>query len=358
MGLACVFCALVVLEACGSNDGDAPSSTGGMAASGSGGGGASTTATGSTSSTADTSSGTGGGGATSDVASFAGDAAAALCGALFRCCDTASVTEYFTGLATDERLAPFAAKLPPKSTVKTEEACKELLTEIIPVGSFGGWLDAAVAGKVTFVPKAVASCVATLDSAACGAPVRSALLDSTCFAWGAPSGGDEQRSMFVRTATTGLECTPIEDGFGAAFYGTCDPKVTFCCYKDPTKPGICGFPFGENGTPRSGTCKATSPIGAACDAFKDVQLCKTGDTCDATTGKCIVPTNETLAKGQTCIDSAYNLLGSCKDSFCDVFDTKKCESLKTMGAKCLGSEECDSGNCNAGGCAPMTFCKG
>jgi hypothetical protein len=359
-GVGAILAALMAM-ACASED---SAGTTGSGASGTttGGGGSSTATTSSAETQASasaTSSASGaGGGAAVDIGGFTKDAASAVCGALFRCCDPGSVRAFFEPLAADERLKGFASKLPPQATIDSEGACATLLGEMYGVAPFGDWLAQVAKGQVAFLPKAFDACVGELGSAACGLPVTAALYDGTCFGFAAPSGGAEQRSMFARSGDAGAACSPIKDGIGSSFYGTCDPTKAFCCYDDPAKPGACGFPFEGDGTPRAGTCKAVSAVGAPCDALKNIQLCKTGDTCDGKTGKCVAEKSGTLAKGQTCIDASYNLLGDCQDSYCDVLGTKKCEPLKATGAKCDGHDQCESGSCESFACAPLSFCKG
>ena len=68
------------------------------------------------------------------------------------------------------------------------------------------------------------------------------------------------------------------------------------------------------------------------------------------------PATAPLALGAPCMDAAYNLLGTCTDSYCDVFGTRACEALKVDGATCASYEECASGACPGGTCGPDPFC--
>jgi hypothetical protein len=163
-------------------------------------------------------------------------AADAVCAALFRCCDDDLVT-YFAPFAADERLAAFAPRLPPRASLD-EAGCRAVVREMFDVAPFADWVREAQAGRVDYLPSQTDACVAELSAAACGAPARAALYDSTCFAYAAPAGGDEQRRMFARTATAGAACGPIRDGIGATFYGTCDPTAAFCCYQAAGRDGL------------------------------------------------------------------------------------------------------------------------
>lgn len=360
-GMVVGLAALGLAGACGAGD-EPLDGTSATSTTGSGGGGSvassASAGSGETSSASTSTSSTGGGGVIFEPDAFLADASGAVCGALFRCCDAGSVRDFFAPLADEPRFEGFVAKLPPNATIASESECGALLAEMFAVAPFGDWLAQVSAGKVGYDPAAFEACVGELGSAACGSPVTAALYDGTCFGIAAPAGGSAQRSMFERVDGAGASCVPIKDGVGASFYGTCDPNEAFCCYDDPTKPGACGFPFEADGTPRVGTCKTASAVGGACEALKDIQLCKTGDTCDSSTGKCVASKTGALGAGQLCIDSSYNLLGDCEDSFCDVLGSKKCEPLKTEGQSCNGHDQCESGSCEGYACTPLSFCKG
>lgn len=279
-------------------------------------------------------------------------AADAVCAALFRCCDDDLVT-YFAPFAADERLAAFAPRLPPRASLD-EAGCRAVVREMFDVAPFADWVREVQAGRVDYLPSQTDACVAELSAAACGAPARAALYDSTCFAYAAPAGGDEQRRMFARTATAGAACGPIRDGIGATFYGTCDPTAAFCCYQAAGATG-CQFPFGSGGVPRPGTCQAVAAVGQACSAALPLQLCATGSDCDAATDRCRPPATAPLANGQACADDAFNLLGECVDGWCDVLGSKRCEPRRADGAACSGGDECGSGYCQ-GTCQANPVC--
>jgi hypothetical protein len=190
---------------------------------------------------------------------FTATAADAVCAALFRCCDD-DLVAYFAPFRTDERLAAFADRLPPTAALD-EAGCRAVLREIYDVAPFGDWVAAAQRGEVAYLPAAAGACVAELGAAACGAPARAALYDSTCFAYAAPSGGAEQRRMFARSRTTGAACAPIRDGLGGVFYGSCDPTQAFCCYSVAGSAG-CQFPFAADGAVRPGPPASRSPPSA------------------------------------------------------------------------------------------------
>ncbi len=292
------------------------------------------------------------------LATFHDDAAAAVCGAMFRCCDGADQVAFFAPLRDNQLLTAFVDRLPP-TVVLDEASCTEVLAEIYAITPFGDWVRAAGLGSVDFDAAALATCAATLASASCGAEARAALFDSTCFGFAPPSGGDVQRKIFTRAASVGTTCAPIRDGVGAAFYGTCDPDLGFCCYSSATTTG-CGYPFNGDGEPRQGVCQAAAVAGAACSAAAPLQLCQTGLNCDADTARCVAPSTALLQVGDTCIDAGFNLLGECVGSYCDVLGTSKCEQAKPDGTSCNGPEECVNGACLGmpAVCAPNDFCTG
>lgn len=158
------------------------------------------------------------------LATLIDEAAAAVCGALFRCCDDGSVNRYFEPYVYNEALEDFVPRLPPRAEV-TAETCPALVAEMLTVVPLGRWVDAAERGLVELVPARVDACLDALGTAACGEGVTTALFDATCFWLNPPAGGDEQRTIFARTATEGGACLPLNDGFGGVFFGTCDPDL-------------------------------------------------------------------------------------------------------------------------------------
>ncbi|MCB9571285.1 MAG: hypothetical protein H6709_04265 [Kofleriaceae bacterium] len=289
---------------------------------------------------------------------FYADAAAAVCDALLRCCDDGDQIAYFAPLRDNERLAALRDRMPPDATL-TDASCRSLVADVFAITPFGDWVDAARAGAVEFDAAGLAGCLATLDGAACGAPVRDALGDGTCLGVAPPAGGDAQRAMFHRTAVVGDACAPLRDGVGAAFYGTCDPDQAFCCYADPAHPEAgCTFPFDGDGVARTGTCAAAQPAGGTCSSALPLQLCQTGVSCDPTTQRCVADASTALAVGDLCIDSGFNLLGDCVDSYCDVLGSSRCEPLRADGDDCFGADECAGGACTGGRCGPLTTCDG
>ena len=278
--------------------------------------------------------------------------AASVCGALFRCCDD-DLETYFGAYAANELLSAFRPRLPPTD----EASCRTVTEEMLQIVPIGDWVRAVGNGTVTYDPSRVASCLAVLDSAACGKPARDALWDAKCFGFAPPAGGDEQRTWVTRARGAGEACGPIRDGIGAAFYGTCAPTSTFCCYSEPGRTG-CQYPFDAQNNPRSGTCTAVAAIGGACATAAPLKLCGTGVDCDADTSTCVTQISTPLAAGQTCIDVGFHTLGTCQTSYCDIFGTKRCEPLRSDGAACTGGDECSSGLCRTQTCRPMDICTG
>lgn len=278
--------------------------------------------------------------------------AASVCGALFRCCGD-DLETYFGPYAANELLAAFKPRLPPAD----EPSCRAVLEEMLDIVPSGDWIRAVGQGTVTYEPSVAASCLAALDGAACGQPARDALWDSQCFGFAPPAGGAEQRSWVTRTRGAGEACGPIRDGIGAAFYGTCDPGKTFCCYAEPGRTG-CQYPFDAQNHPRTGTCTPVAPVGTTCASAVPVKLCATGIDCDADTLVCVSPVETPLATGQPCVDTGFHTLGTCQTSFCDIFGSKRCEPLLVEGAACTGGYECGSGLCREQVCRPMDLCTG
>jgi hypothetical protein len=281
-------------------------------------------------------------------------AADSICSALFRCCDD-NLDEYFAPYRGNDLLAQFKDRLPPDATLD-EASCKTVLAEMLDVVPLGDWTRRVAAGDVTFDPAAFDACIATLDHAACGEPIRAALWDSTCLGFAPPSGGPAQRSFFHRTLGAGATCKPIRDGIGAAFYGTCNPTTSFCCYEVPGRDG-CQFPYDGDGNGRTGTCQAIAGTGQSCSPSAPVKLCATGNDCDTDTLKCVAPVDAPLAVGAACIDAGYHALGTCQASYCDVLGTKKCEPMQPVGHDCSADEQCESGRCQTK-CVEMDVCTG
>jgi hypothetical protein len=277
--------------------------------------------------------------------------AEAVCEALFACCDTADMERYVAAMRATDSLAAFHDQLPPQD----EASCVTTFTGVYDIAPFGGWMRAVEAGQATFVRSGFDACMEELTSASCGAPKRAALYDNTCFAFSPPVGGEYQRRMFDRTDGVGTSCAPLNDGVGAAFYGTCDPEVAFCCYENAENPDVgCAPPVDSDGNPRAGTCAAVSPVGETCSAGFPLQLCATGVIC-GDVSICEEESDETLSLGDVCVEG-FSFLGECEDSWCDFLGTEKCEPLKAAGDDCLGGDECTTGYCGDGVCAVDEMC--
>jgi hypothetical protein len=276
---------------------------------------------------------------------------AAICGALSRCCDAASHAGYFAAWANNTRLMDtYARRLPPMAPLDAA-SCPGLVAEMLDVVPLGAWVTAAQDGEVEYDAAAAGACLDTLRVAACGAPLAAALFDGTCFSFGPPGGGTEQRSMFRRRRGLGETCRPLTDGVGASFFGTCDPTLGFCCRPDPMNPGECRL--GEG----AGTCRRASQATESCSVFPQLQVCATG--LDCVSDACEAPASTPLAIGDRCYDDrSFALLGSCTDAWCDLFGSGRCEAPKADGQACQGAGECASGACEASVCGPSSFCTG
>lgn len=276
-----------------------------------------------------------------------GGVAEALCGALYRCCDAPSRAAFLAPLRSSDRLASLRDRIPADGALD-RAACPALLADAWRITPLGDWVRAAQAGRVTFVPEEADRCLTRLREATCGAPVRAALTDSTCFAFAAPAGGAEQRRMFARTAVDGAACVGLADGVGGAFYGTCDPTRAFCCAADGM--GRCAL-VGSG----VGTCRPVSRDGEACGVTPELRVCATGSICDA--ARCAVESTAPLAAGARCAMN-FRLLGECVDSYCDLGGSDRCEALAADGTTCTLPTACRSGRCVMGRCAADTFCAG
>jgi hypothetical protein len=278
--------------------------------------------------------------------------AVALCGALFRCCDSADLEVYTGAMAHSESLLEFAQALPPEN----EADCVATFTDAYTITPMGDWFDAVDQGLVSLNQEAYAQCLSALNNAACGDEVSAALWDSTCFAFSAPSGGSEQRSTFQRTGSTGDPCMPIRDGVGAGFYGSCDPQVAFCCTVDPDAPELgCTYPFDADGNPRSGTCQAVADDGEGCSFVPPLAFCRTGSSCSLD-DVCVAGSTAILQPGEICAEN-YTSLGTCLDGWCDFLGSNVCEPTRELGAACFAGYECASGTCTDGLCAVADFCE-
>jgi len=275
-------------------------------------------------------------------------AAALVCARLTDCCDGASRTTYLTALTENERQRDLRAALLDPSL--SPEACATGIAEALERAPFGAWKQAVNDGLVQYAPDAAQRCLDALQAAECGAELALALFDPSCFWTGPPLGGPQQRNLFVRDAQAGAPCVSLNDGFGGLYFGTCDPTAAFCC--SGGDPAACRLPQGV-GSP--GVCAPAGQLGETCSDLPPIQPCATGLDCDAN-GTCLAPVTAPLAVGAPCIDDSFTLLGTCTDSYCDLFNSRTCAPLKADGAACLGSEECASGACPGGTCGPDPFC--
>ncbi len=267
-------------------------------------------------------------------------AAGGICDALLRCCDESSQAWYFQNWRESTLVVDRVGDMPP-NTALTPETCPELVETLMERTWMGGWVEAAQAATVSIDGVGAGACLDELEQAACGAELRQALTDSTCFAIAAPSGGDEQRRFIQRTGLLGDRCEPVADGFGGLYYGTCSPTEAFCCIDDGT--GACRpYPTLD----ATGTCRAVTEDGETCSVDGPLQLCKTGSSCIS--GVCTRESTTPIDVGDVCYESStYTVLGDCSDSWCDVFGSGQCEPLKGEGDACLSGDECGTGWCDA-----------
>ena len=290
-----------------------------------------------------------GGGATEDSGSAEKEAilvnsedlssrvAAEVCSRLEDCCAEEDY-EWFMGAYTaDERNEDLVAKLG-EDPVWNQETCASFLAPALENTWIGSWTTALDEGLVEYRQEEVAQCIENLREAECGASLRETLLDSQCFGYYPPSGGENQRTIFQRSAEAGEVCTPIADGFGGLYYGSCNPESAFCCVE--TEYGCDPFPTEEE----RGSCITASQIGEECNSMP-LQLCVTGAEC--VEGTCTTLSYEELDVGASCCNSqTYELLGYCKDSWCDMFGSEACEPMREAGESCAADWECGTNWCD------------
>ena len=274
------------------------------------------------------------------------------CGALYRCCNENDKIQFWNPLATHPALEEeFASRLPPRNVISAEE-CPVILKEIYEIRPFGPWIEASKTSDVMYNEDQAIECIAELRAAQCGEELTEKLFDGTCFGFSPPYGGENQRKVFTRVKKDGEICRPIADGVGGQFYGTCDPSESFCCVPNPQNNGECMISsVGE------GVCRKASQVGESCGIVPQLQLCVSGLECDSAASECVAPSYSPLSLGTACYDQDnFTLLGSCVDSFCDIFGTNNCEIMKEVGESCTGAEQCVSNQCEAGVCAEYSFC--
>ena len=278
-------------------------------------------------------------------------AASATCEAIFRCCDEQAVTDFFAPIQGSRWIqeAGLVDQLPPVATL-TAESCPAVLKEVYTVQPFGKWVDAAARGLVEYDAEATSACKEALEQATCGEAVRTALFDSRCFAFGAPMSAEQGRQMFRRTQEVGASCSPLNDGTGAAFFGTCNPQTSWCCR--PREDGSCGVNMDIEGE-----CVAAADEGEPCGAMGNMRICKTGLECDFESSTCQAPQTAELALGDECYAN-FSLLGDCVNSYCDMMGSNICEPLRAEGEACTFPYECTTGACDAGTCATNRMCVG
>jgi hypothetical protein len=259
--------------------------------------------------------------------------------------------EYFAVFANNELFTDYRDQLPPTANWSPSE-CQRVLNEMLSIVPFGSWLEQVKAGEVTFNAAAAAQCLEAL-SAPCSEALSAALLDSTCFAFAAPLGGDEQRRVFSRNKGVGEPCRPIADGFGALFFGTCDPTLAFCCVPVEGFEDDCAFPTASD----EGICKAASGANEPCSDFDPTVLCRTGLEC--VNFVCQAPVTTPLSLGDACWDDEnFVNLGECRDSYCDIMGSNSCVALKDDSSPCDYGYQCRSGYCDQLACVENQFCTG
>lgn len=282
---------------------------------------------------------TGNGGPVVEVAvdKLTARAAAEICTRLDECCASEDYDWYLGAYLSDERNMDLVAQLgdEPEWTLET---CTSFLKPAMENTWVGSWLSAMDEGLVGYRAESVGECIESLREADCGESLRNTLLDPQCFGYYPPSGGEEHRLIFERSAAAGESCAPIADGFGGLYYGSCNPEEAFCCVD--TEYGCQPFPTEED----RGTCVTASKVGEACSSMP-IQLCVTGAECIEDV--CTEVSYDELQLGETCYNTEkYELLGYCKDSWCDMFGSAACEPLQQPGETCEADWECSTNWCD------------
>jgi len=272
---------------------------------------------------------------------------AAVCEALYSCCNAQDFDDYFYTLREKELIieAGLQEQLPPFVS-PSDFDCPTTLANALAIAPFGPWIQAVNDEQVIFNADEATACLEELKTPSCGVETTLALFDSECFGLLPPYSALKPRRMFQRYAEPGATCMPLTDGVGGAIYGTCDPNQGWCCRE--REDGSCGLAEATEGV-----CVAASDLGEACGLIPTMQFCKSGLDCGISS--CEAAETSPLETGEACY-SDFTLLGICKNSYCDMFESGICMTFKQDGASCIISDECDSGSCLEGVCGESQFC--
>ena len=285
-------------------------------------------------------------------AEYIQEMAETICEQLSSCCSPTSQEMYFSSYMANTTLSDFHPLLPPNQTL-TQEQCGDTLAEMLELTWAGSWMSAVEKEEVVFIPSNFEECITDLQNSSCGDQITQALFDPTCFGFNPPSGGEFQRSFLQRSQIEEETCTPIADGFGGLYYGTCDETESFCCISSDI--GCSPYPTLDV----QGSCLAASKEGEACSTQDPIQLCISGLKCSIDTSTCTPQSGDLLQIGDACYNpSIFELTGTCVDSWCDLFGSAQCEPQIENGGACLYGESCISGVCdsNLSECVESTFC--
>ncbi len=266
------------------------------------------------------------GGSVSEARAFRSAVAKAVCAKLDACCSGANRDAYF-GQFRDKPYELTATPAPAD--------CERVLGDTL--GKLHDKYQPSLErGAVVFDRAKAESCVASVNTAACGVPLATAFFASDC--WG-PRG-----KVFLKKRALGEACENIGDG---TYYGECDPAFGFCGNV-------------------SKTCEPWKRTNEACTLIGTWAFCAPGLNCDNASpsrpGKCSAAA-VTVALGASCtaLSGPTTLCGS--DAFCN-YTSGKCEAKKADGQACQNDEECTTGHpfsCSpfgAGTCGQTTFCGG
>ncbi len=248
-----------------------------------------------------------------DLDTFVAVGAAAVCEGLFRCCDENSRAALRAFYQNDPRTQAAEVDAP----FTDETGCRRYVEAKLTGGPFVDWIDAARRGLVRDDPEGSVACRRAIAAAACGEPMRNALLNGACY--GAFTSASVGRRMFVRSAGDGAPCRALcDEPVIGMHHGTCDPSSTYCCVPGSGSAGGCLSPYESVQTGVvAGRCRVAACEGAACTGVVgrdagyvacvgDLVCARDGSGCQRN------PPDVDLPLGATCFDPERGLsLGRC-----------------------------------------------
>lgn len=277
---------------------------------------------------------------TAAVAKFDADAATKICAKLTACCSDADFKSYMNNYTGAPYTVP-ADKIPPIAD------CQKTVQAQLK-GLHDKWVASIKRGRMSYDPAKAASCLATIDAAACGPILSRAIFDEACF-------GVRNNEVFEKTAKIGDPCEDLGD---STFYGECDPTLGYCDGPPSKVTDRRCVPWRKQGE----DCSAV-PLWKFCDT-RNGAVCEGGSA--SVPGKCS-RNGKSIPLGGSCGASSGPIDDCVTGSFCDE-TTMKCVATKKDGDACHWNYECASlypYSCypadplGAGGkCGSKAFCGG